>query len=73
MRLDTGVRRPGEQCLKIGDVLVEAVGVVPVGPVSADVLRVALAEARPVRVREDVEVQLVEALQVGQFLIDTRS
>src|SRR6185503_16677498 len=56
---DAGVRGPDEQGAQVLDVLVDAVGEVPVGPVDADVLRMAFAKAGPVGVGEDVEVQLV--------------
>jgi hypothetical protein len=64
MRQDPRVGRPHEQGGEVLDVLVDAVGVVPVGPVHAHVLRVALAKARPVGVGEHLEVELVEGLQV---------
>ena len=65
---DAGVGREGELELHVLDVRSQAVGVVPVGPVRADVLRVAFANSVPLLAGEDDEVQLVEGLQIAPLL-----
>src|SRR2546430_13394945 len=69
VHLDRDVRRKDEEGLEVLDVLVDALGLVAVGPGDDDVFRVAFVQPVPLLVAEDVEVQGVEDLEV---LLDGR-
>ena len=63
MHLDLDVGGVDEHCLQVLDVLFDAVRVVAIGPGHYDVLRMALAEAAPLLIAENVEVERVKDLQ----------
>src|SRR5579871_4379219 len=54
--LDACIRRIDEHCAEVLDVTLEASHLMPIRPVNEDVLRVALVQANPVLIAEDVEV-----------------